>query len=434
MMRINKKLMIVCCLLMAAIMLSACASRRENAPGAATPAPAATPEPTATPAPTPAGELVIVTPTPEPAATPTPEPTPEPTPTPTPTPIPSATPAPTPTPSNLPRVTKSPTSETVAVNGSCQFIAKYENAKWAEWHFVSPDGSKDLDYKQAANEFKTLKILKGETKDLTLQNIPETMNGWKVYCRFSNDAGAVNTERATITVTKDTAGASPKVTKSPTGETVNPGGAATFVARHEGAIWAVWHFVSPDGTRDLTYTDAQAQFPTLTIVGGDQGTLKLSNIPSELNGWKVYCAFRNNVGTTNTDSALITVRDGQNQGGTATPTPAPQRAGFEGRWAEEIAGRCRVEFTYKGEGSMNVSVIWSSSAWERSCWSMTADVYKNDIMVYEDGHYWFETYSDDNSYTVSDESFGGTGSFYLENGKLHWYNDQTHQEVVLVPA
>ena len=43
--------------------------------------------------------------------------------------------------SNLPRVTKSPTGETVAVNGSAQFIAKYENADLAEWHFVSPDGS-----------------------------------------------------------------------------------------------------------------------------------------------------------------------------------------------------------------------------------------------------------------------------------------------------
>ncbi len=65
---------------------------------------------------------------------------------------------------------------------------------------------------------------------------------------------------------------------------------------------------------------------------------------------------------------------------------------------------------------------------------MTANVYRNDIMIYEDGHYWVETYSSDTSYTVSQESFGGTGSFYIENGKLHWINDQTGQETVLIPA
>jgi hypothetical protein len=224
-----------------------------------------------------------------------------------------ATPVPTPTPaaSNLPRVTKSPTGETVPVNGKCQFIAKYENAKWAEWHFLSPDESRDLDYEQAQKEFPTMKIINGFTKDLSLELVSETLNGWKVYCRFSNDAGSVDTDKALIVVTgtapAGTASALPKVTKSPTGETVQPGGSAYFVAKHEGAVWAVWHFVSPDGNRDLTYEDAAREFSSLQIVGGDVSTMQLKNIPAEMNGWKVYCAYRNNNGTVNTDSALITV-------------------------------------------------------------------------------------------------------------------------------
>ena len=333
------------------------------------------------------------------------------------------------------------------MNGKCQFVTRYENATLAEWHFVSPDGSRDITYLAAQNEFPTLKILNGYTKDLTLDNIPAALNGWRVYCRFSNNSGSVNSERATITVVGgtpgatpgDTVGALPKVTKSPTGETVENGGSAIFVAKHEGAIWAVWHFVSPDSTRDLLYTDAQNQFPTLQITGGDQSTLRLANIPATLSGWKVYCAFRNNIGTVNTDSAVITVKGqgttpGQSQVITpTTPTPTAQR-GFEGRWAEEIAGRCQINFTYRGEGSVIADITWSGSAWQRSCWKMTANAYKNDIMVYEDAHSWIETYAADNSCTVSDEAYGGTGSFYMQGGKLHWYNDQTGEDTVFIPA
>ena len=83
---------------------------------------------------------------------------------------------------------------------------------------------------------------------------------------------------------------------------------------------------------------------------------------------------------------------------------------------------------------MNVTITWSSSAWERSCWAMTANVSRNDILDYTDGHYWVETYTDDTHYTVSQETFGGTGRFYMQDGKLHWVDDQRNEEVVCVPA
>ena len=315
----KRKLSFVFCLVLSVCVLSGCGSLRPNAPGAETPAPAAAALPSAEPTALPTPE-----PTPAPTAAPTPEPTPvpAPTPTPAPTPAPIQAPAPTPTPANLPRVTKSPTDETVLVNGTCQFVSRYENARLAEWHFISPDGTRDIDYTKAQEEFPTLTVLNGYTKDLTLKTIPETLNGWRVYCRFSNDAGSVNT-----------------------------------------------------------------------------------------------------------GSALITVLNGQ-----GTPAPAPQSQGFEGRWAEEIAGRCQIVFSYKGEGSVYADISWSSSAAERSRWQMTADVYRDDIMVYDDAHYWYETWSDDRHFTVSDESFGGSGSFYMQDGKLHWHNDQTNEDTVFIPA
>lgn len=326
----------------------------------------------------------------------------------------------------LPQVTKSPTDEKVPVNGAAQFISKYENAKWAEWHFVSPDGSKDLDYKQAQNEFNKMVIDGGYTKDLTLKNIPDTFNGWKVYCKFSNDSGSVNTEMATVTVSGVAEANLPKVTKSPTGETVKPGGAADFVARYENAIWAEWHFADPAGTRDLTYVDAQNEFPDLVIKGGDQSILKLANIPAELNGWKVYCAFKNNAGTVTTDAAVITVQ------GQDTAAQIAQREPYTGRWAEEISGRCQITFSYAGEGSVRADIVWSSSASERSCWRITASAWK-DMMVYDDGYFWIETWSDDNTHTESDQKSGLSGTFFMEDGKLHW-KDDLEEEVVLVPA
>ncbi len=119
------------------------------------------------------------------------------------------------------------------MNGKCQFVARYENAKWAEWHFVSPDGSRDLDYAQAQNEFPTLKIINGFTKDLSLESIPLSLNGWRVYCRFSNDAGSVKTNSALITVRQDAA-------PQPTGRTMTAyyiNGSTEFLTEYNDSTW-----------------------------------------------------------------------------------------------------------------------------------------------------------------------------------------------------
>ena len=126
--------------------------------------------------------------------------------------------------------------------------------------------------------------------------------------------------------------------------------------------------------------------------------------------------------------------DDPNDDNPETAESTKQREGFDGLWVEEIAGRCQIEFTYRGEGSVNVDISWSGSAFERARWEMTADVYRDDIMIYEDGHSWIETYTDDDNFTVSEETFAGTGSFYMQDGKLHWVNDQTGEDTVFIPA
>ena len=174
----------------------------------------------------------------------------------------------------------------------------------------------------------------------------------------------------------------------------------------------------------------------MKIIKGYSKDMTLDNIPAALNGWKVYCRFSNDSGSTNTKAALITIK------GQPTPTPAPTTAptstpkqqGFEGRWAEENAQKCVITFVYRGEGSVNVDIIWSTSNNQKDRWTMTANVSKKDIMEYTDGHHWLETYTSETAYTVSGESYNGTGRFFIQDGKLHWVDDQTKQETVCKPA
>ena len=296
------------------------------APASSTPSvpvTAATPAPTAQVAAT-----AAPTPTPVTAATPTPTAqvaaTAAPTPTPVPTPAAPATPAP-----GSPVITKDPTDEKVQVGGSCWFVANHRVANFARWHFVSPDGTDiAIDTKDEngnnvlAKQFPNLNIHNGEYDSMKLSNIPAELNGYRFYCHFWNANGSVDSKSALLTVegagnvaaaNTDAAAANaangPKVTKDPTDETVKPGESAWFVAKHTGAILARWHFVGPDGS-DYEYTNEaiSSQFPQMKIVGGDQGTMQLQNIPLNANGWKVYCRYSNNSGTADTKMATITVQ------------------------------------------------------------------------------------------------------------------------------
>lgn len=288
----NKKLFLILCIALSLLMFTACGRKQK------------TPE-----------KIPVETSTPVPTTTPTPVPTATPSPTPEPTKVPVSTPTPVQIP--LPKISKEPADETVTANGGCTFVAQCDNATLAEWHFISPDGSLDVGYSVVQNQFPALKITGGNTNELKLEEVPELFNGVKVYCKFSNEAGSVNTSSALLTV------------KS----------AASTALHH----------------------------------------------------------------------------------------------GFVGSWVNE-ATRLWIDISYKTEGGVDVNVCWSNSPWQRSHWQMMAYVYKDGIMVYDSCHFWIETGIDGAEYAISAESYDGTGSFYLEDGKLHWYNDITGQLTVLVPA
>lgn len=108
-------------------------------------------------------------------------------------------------------VTKSPTSETVEKGGAATFVARADNATGFVWRLVSPDASNTINAKAAPNEFSGLWVDGTDSDTLTLGNIPESMNGWYVECKFEGNGGPVFTNGAKITVS------------GATGTTNNPG-------------------------------------------------------------------------------------------------------------------------------------------------------------------------------------------------------------------
>ena len=103
-------------------------------------------------------------------------------------------------------------------------------------------------------------------------------------------------------------GEPPHITKHPTGETVEPGGSAQFVARADDATKITWRLVSKDTTVTYNAADGPDYFPGLSVDGLGTERLTLENIPSSLNEWCVEAKFENANGASYSNGARITVK------------------------------------------------------------------------------------------------------------------------------
>ncbi|MBR4394013.1 MAG: hypothetical protein IKT07_08295, partial [Oscillospiraceae bacterium] len=188
-------------------------------------------------------------------------------------------------------------------------------------------------------------------------------------------------------------------------------------------------FVSPDGTRDLTYVDAAKEFSTLQIVNGDRSTMQLKNIPSALTGWKVYCSFSNNIGTSNTNSAGITVTSGQIVPATPTPTtitpttPTPTAADiYTGTYVETIAGRGTINIT-GGPTTYMVEIRWPGSAFEYATWTFSGSFSDTGVLTYNNCTKVITKTEDSGAVTVTTEYTGGTGTLTKIIAGLTWQDN-----------
>ena len=209
----------------------------------------------------------------------------------------------------------------------------------------------------------------------------------------------------------------PKITKSPTGETVDAGGSAMFIAKSDDATRAIWHFVSPDRSQDIEYTEAAQKFSGLDIIDADTGSLVLKNIPESLNGWSVYCRFSNAIGSSDTDRATITVNAAK----------APEQASFDytGTFTEARAQRGTLSIT--GSASLyEVSVDWYEGSTEYIT-NFSGVFSDTGIMTYNNAA--LTVRFEDGSYEL--RYTGGTGSLsYVDSGVVgvYWTDDQSEYD------
>ena len=158
----------------------------------------------------------------------------------------------------------------------------------AQWYYVNGESATPIT---------------GQTGNSLSVKITADYNGREIFCQFTNEAGSASTSHCTVTVdgVETTATPSPSptpdaktkpdVTKDPVGETVEEGGMCLFIARANNTRTYTWRFVSPSGSMVYDYNQLGNMFPGLSVSGGSTETLTLSNIPYELDGWKVECLF-----------------------------------------------------------------------------------------------------------------------------------------------
>ena len=97
------------------------------------------------------------------------------------------------------------------------------------------------------------------------------------------------------------------ITKDPTGETLDAGDDAVFIARAEHYDDILWIISSPDG-KNYEGNSAANVFAGLVVNGYDEEELVLEKVPYDMNGYTVQCRFTGEDGeNVYTDKATITV-------------------------------------------------------------------------------------------------------------------------------
>lgn len=143
--------------------------------------------------------------------------------------------------------------------------------------------------------------------------------------------------------------------------------------------------------------------------GGTENTLRLSNVPYDLNGWLVYCRFSNESGNVDTASAMITVN-------AVTPAPAQEyvpvyaASDYAGTY---YSGRATMDIL-GGPTSYIVDITWGGSAYEYSEWSFTGTVDSQGVLYYNNCQKATFTVDEDGNETYVIDYNNGSGCIYSD--------------------
>ena len=111
------------------------------------------------------------------------------------------------------------------------------------------------------------------------------------------------------------------VTKSPTSETVERGGKATFIAHAANSTGITWRLVSSDGQETINIAAIGDYFKGVETWGLGTDSLTIKNIPDNMNGWQVEAKFDGPQGPVYSAGARITVVGSSANGTTTDKNP-----------------------------------------------------------------------------------------------------------------
>ena len=113
-------------------------------------------------------------------------------------------------------------------------------------------------------------------------------------------------ESYNITVTIESVGTPPVVTKHPAAETVAEKGWTEFIAYASDAAYLRWNLINPAGQL-FNAADAASYCPGVIVSGANSEILVFQNVPLSLDNWSVQCVFGNDYGEVATSPAMIHV-------------------------------------------------------------------------------------------------------------------------------
>ena len=97
------------------------------------------------------------------------------------------------------KITKDPTDETVPVGEGAWFVARAQNYNSLRWEFIDNYGN--VCSPDEAEQFNSGLLISYSGEDtVSLNNIPLSMDGWKVRAVFEGDDGSLTGKEAKITV------------------------------------------------------------------------------------------------------------------------------------------------------------------------------------------------------------------------------------------
>lgn len=249
--------------------------------------------------------------------------------------------------SKPPVITKNPTGETVEAGGTAQFVARADNAESFVWRIVSADTTNTIPARDAAYYFTGLEVSGTDTERLTLSNIPKSMNGWAVECKFTNAAGSSFTTGAIIRVSgatgttndpKDTASnantgtntselQAPKINTQPKGAELSAGQSHTMTVYASNA----------SGIGTLTYQWYSSDSNNMNNIKAIDGANTTSYTAPETAGTKYYCVgvwlSKDGQKSTTTYSPLVAVTYNTGTTGTTGGTTGSTANGTTGTTA-----------------------------------------------------------------------------------------------------